>query len=251
MTDLPHLSDLSPRVAALLAHPSITERRPPAADPWPCTGPEPPDLAALYAATDGLVLADGTTFLRRGELARATDWLKHDSSLDWPDDLVVLGEQHELVLVLDLDLTASRAGGGILEAPHDGLATFQRIARTALGYLEQRTGLLPGDPAPEQRLADAITAGDIPALRQALAEPLYPGTDRQTALAELTLGRLLAAMGDETAATEAFERSIAARARAAPRGAAAIERAAALRACAAAARQAGAESLAARFAARR
>ncbi|AKT39360.1 hypothetical protein [Chondromyces crocatus] len=247
----PEPQALHARVTALLASPAITERRPPAEEPWPLPGPEPLDLAALYAVTDGLVLADGATLLRRGELARATDWLKQDRSLDWPEGLVVLGEHQELVVVLDLDPTGARAGGGILEAPHDGLSTFQRLDRSALGYLERHAGVGPGDPGPEQRLADAIARRDVAALHEALALPLYPGAERNAALGALTLGSLLAAAGDDAGALKAFERSVAARVRAARRGAGALERAAALRACVAAAREAGATTLAEQLAQQR
>jgi hypothetical protein len=231
-------------VDALLGCPAIAERRGPSEAPWPVAAPEPADLAALHAASDGLALADGTTVLPRGDLARTTAWLIQDRALDWPEDLVILGEREDLVIVLDLDLARARAGGGVLEAPTDGLSSFRRVTRTLLGYLERRAGLSAGDPAPEVLAAEAAARRDREALRAALAEPWYPGSDRQEAHAALVLGGLAAAAGDEAAAVEAFERSVAARVRAAPRGAGALEQAAGWRACAAAAREASAPALA-------
>lgn len=252
--------DLAARVEALLGCAAVAERRGPSEAPWPLgslaslgslgslAAPEPADLRALYAESDGLVLADGTTVLPRGELARTTAWLIQDRSLDWPADLVVLGEREDLVIVLDLDLEGARAGGGVLEAPTDGLASFRRFTRSLLGYLERRAGLGEGDAAPEVLAAEAATRRDREALRAALAQPWYPGSDRQEAHAALVLGALSAGAGDEAAALESFERSAAARVRAAPRGAGDLERAAAWRACAAAAREVNAPALAERCA---
>lgn len=238
------------RVAALLSSPAIAERRGPSQEAWPFAATEPADLAALYAASDGLALADGTTILRRGEIAAATAWLQQEHALDWPNNLVVLGERDDLVIVLDLDPGGTRAGGGVLETPTDGLVTFQRIALGAVGYLERRVGVGAGaDLAPELLAREAAARGDLDALRAALARPAYPGAERQVAYAALILGGLLAAAGDEEAAMEAFERSAAARVQAAPRGAEGLERAAAYRAAAAAAREAGASAVAERCAA--
>jgi hypothetical protein len=79
---------------------------------------------------------------------------------------------------------------------------------------------------------------------------MYPGSEREEAHAALVLGKLCAAAGDEGGAMEAFERSVAARVKAARRGAGELEGAAGWRACAAAAREAGAPALAERCAAR-
>ncbi len=243
--------DLASRVAALLAHPGVEARPAPSdAGAWPHGLAEPPDVAALYAATDGLALPDGTRILPRGELARATAWLTEERSLDWARDLLVIGEREDLVIVLDLDAAGARAGGGVLEAPTDGLASFQRVARSAVGYLERRLGVAGAEPAaPEVRAREAAARRDLPALVEVLAEAMYPGAERQIAHAALTLGALLSERGDE-AALDAFARSVEARIAAAPRGAGAPERLAAWRACEIAAREAGAEAIAAACAAR-
>ncbi|WP_437579454.1 hypothetical protein [Sorangium sp. So ce887] len=243
--------DLASRVAALLAHPGVEARpAPPDAGAWPHGLAEPLDVAALYAATDGLALPDGTRILPLGELARATAWLTEERSLDWARDLLVIGEREDLVIVLDLDAAGARAGGGVLEAPTDGLASFQRVARSAVGYLERRLGVAGAEPAaPEVRAREAAARRDLPALVEVLAEAMYPGAERQIAHAALTLGALLSERGDE-AALDAFARSVAARIAAAPRGAGAPERLAAWRACEIAAREAGAEAIAAACAAR-
>ncbi|XXY47352.1 hypothetical protein WME91_45850 [Sorangium sp. So ce269] len=245
--------DLASRVAALLAHAGV-EARPAAtgadAGAWPAGLAEPPDVAALYAAADGLALPDGTVLLRRGDVARATAWLAEERSLDWAPDLLILGEREDLVIVLDLDVEGARAGGGVLEVPTDGLASFQRVARSVVGYLERRLGVAGAEAAsPEVRAREAAARRDVPALAEALAEAMYPGAERQTAHAALTLGALLSERGDE-AAMDAFARSVEARVAAATRGAAGPERLAAWRACEIAAREAGAEAIAAACAAR-
>jgi hypothetical protein len=234
----------------LLSSAAIEERRPPGPLPAATAFAEPPDLAALYAASDGLVLADGTTILRRGELAAATAWLTQERALEWPEDLVVLGEREDLVIVLDLDTGGTRAGGGVLEAPTDGLESFRRIALSVVGYLERRAGIGEGDAAPEVLATEAAARKDAGALRAALARPMYPGSEREEAHAALVLGGLCAAAGDEEGAWAAFERAVAARVKAARRGEGELERAAAWRACAAVAREAGAIALAERCAAR-
>jgi hypothetical protein len=232
------------RIEALLAGEGVEARRGPSPDPWPLPAPEPPDLAALYAASDGLSLPDGTTILRRGEIASATAWLKLEYSLDWPEDLVILGEREDLVILLDLDLDGARAGGGVLEAPTDGLSSFQRIALRTVGYLEHRAFGGAAEIAPEIMARDAAARRDLEALRAALSLPMYPGSEGRVAHAELTLGTLLAAAGDAGAALAAFERSVAARVRGAPRGAGELTRGAGWRACAAAAWEAGTAAIA-------
>ncbi|WP_437929951.1 hypothetical protein WMF37_12175 [Sorangium sp. So ce291] len=245
--------DLAARVAALLARAGV-EAQPASmgedAGAWPSGLAEPPDVAALYAAADGLALPDGTLLLPRGGVARATAWLIEERSLDWAPDLLIIGEREDLVIVLDLDVEGARAGGGVLEVPTDGLASFQRVARSVVGYLERRLGVAGAEAAsPEVRAREAAARRDVPALAEALAEAMYPGAERQTAHAALTLGALLSERGDE-AAMDAFARSVEARVAAATRGAAGSERLAAWRACEIAAREAGAEAIAAACAAR-
>jgi len=238
--------DFEARVEAVLASPAARIKRAPSADPWPFEAPEPPDLTALYARSDGLELEDGTTVLPRGDLARTTAWLKQDKSLDtWPDDLVVIGERTDGVLVLDLDRSGERAGGGLLEAATDSLSSFKRVSRSVVGYLEARLDPKSGSDAPPEEIArQAAGRKDREALAAALELPFYPGSERDFAHAALSLGALFAAEGEEASALAAFERSVKARAAAAPRGSGAREEAAAWRACSIAANQAGARSLA-------
>jgi hypothetical protein len=244
-----HRDDLAARVLALVASPAAAAatRRPPSADPWPFEAPEPPDLAALYAVTDGIELADGTVILRRAELARATAWLKQEKSLDdWPEDLVVVGERDDVVIVRDLDQAGARAGGGVLEAATDGLSTFKRAALGLVGYLEAR--LIPGgdaERAPEVLAREAAARKDAAGIEAAIARPFYPGAGRDLAHAALTLGALRAAEGDAEGALSAFARSVEARVAAARRGAEEMEARAGWRSCALAAEQAGAPALAA------
>jgi len=149
---------LAARVAAILASPAVIVKRAPtpSAEPWPFDVPEPADLAALYAVTDGIELADGTVILRRAELAGTTAWLKQEKSLDdWAEGIFVLGERSDLVIARDLDPAGTRAGGGVLEAPTDGLSTFKRAAFGVVGYLEGR--LSPaGDPLHHPRWPRAM-----------------------------------------------------------------------------------------------
>src|SRR5262245_35314546 len=132
-------SSLLARARALLSLPSVVARRPPL-DASGAPASEPPDLAALYAVADGLELAAGTRILGRETAKEATVWLKHEKSLDWDADLTVIGERDDLVIVRDIDSGATRAGGGVLEAPTDGLSTFRRVALGVIGYLEVRCG---------------------------------------------------------------------------------------------------------------
>jgi hypothetical protein len=238
--------DLAARVELVLASPKVRVRRAPSADPWPFEAPEPPDLAALYAVSDGLLLEDGTAILPRGELAQTTNWLKQEKSLeDWSDDLIVLGERNDLVLVRDLDREGARAGGGVLEAATDSLSAFKRGSLSLVGYLEARLDPAASqDAAPERRARDAAERRDKEALEAALEGPFYPGSDGELAHAALTLGALLTAAGRAEEAMKAFERSAGARARAAPRGGHSRAEAAAWRACAIAAEQAGDAALA-------
>jgi len=245
---------LAARVAAILASPAVIVKRAPtpSAEPWPFDVPEPADLAALYAVTDGIELADGTVILRRAELAGTTAWLKQEKSLDdWAEGIFVLGERSDLVIARDLDPAGTRAGGGVLEAPTDGLSTFKRAAFGVVGYLEGR--LSPaGDPSPSPEVAarDASARGDAAALAGAIARPFYPGADRDLAHAAQTLGALRSAAGDAEGAMEAFELSVAARLRSVRRGAEESEARAAWRACAVAAERAGATAISSACAAR-
>jgi hypothetical protein len=230
------------RVISLTAHTAVTQRHPPSHEP--AHAGEPADLAALYAVTDGIELADGTRILGRGEIAGATAWLRAEKSLEWGDDLWVIGERDDLVVVRDLDAAGARAGGGVLEAPTDGLSALARVALDVVGYLEDRLGI-PGPRAPEREARDAVARRDPDAIARALEKTFYPGADRDRAHAALTLGALRAGAGDEEGALSAFAESADARARAAPRGAEASERRAAWKAAAIAAEKAGSPAIAA------
>jgi hypothetical protein len=233
------------RARTLLARSAVVRVRPPAAcaedaaaTPW--------DLAALYAVCDGLELADGTRILGRDEAARATAWLKDEKSLDWDAALTVIGERDDLVIVHDVDRVGARAGGGILEAPTDGLSSFRRVALGVIGYLEERAGEgSDPEPAPERAAREAIARGDTAALAAAIARGFYPSAGRELAHAALSLGVLHARAGDTARAMEAFARAVEARASAVPRGAEAAEAAAAWRAAAITAEGEGAVALAA------
>lgn len=233
------------RARRLAEHPAVTAKRGPAADP-PLAG-EPADLGALYATTDGIELGDGTRILPRGEIAAATEWLKGERSLEWGADLWVIGERDDLVIVRDLDAAGTRAGGGVLEAPTDGLSTPARVALDVVGYLEDRVGIpvAAGAQAPERAAREAVARRDAAGIAAALGRGFYPGAARDEAHAALTLGALRAGAGDAAGAMDAFAQAAAARARAVPRGAEASEARAAWRACAVAAEKAGAPEVAA------
>lgn len=228
--------ELETLARAVVASVRVVTRRPPSAAAWPLERPEPPDLAALYALSDGLELVDGTRILPRGELAEATRWLIEDRSLAWDADLFVIGERADMAVVRDLDSGATRAGGGVLEAPHDALESFRRVALGAVGYLAARAGLVDPEPTPELLLARAVAGRDVDALASALARPAYPGHERELALGALALGGALAARGDTARALLAFERSVSERVRGVGRAAATAEASAAWRACAVAAK---------------
>jgi hypothetical protein len=229
-------------VRALVDHPGVTVRRPPSVEA-PLPG-EPPDLCALYALTDGLELADGTRILARGEIAAATAWLVGERSLPWGPDLWVIGERDDLVVVRDLDAADTRAGGGVLEAPTDGLMALRRAALDVEGYLAQRLGE-GGDLAPERAAREAALRRDAEGIARAIARGFYPGAERELAHAALSLGGLRAGAGDEAGAMEAFAASVQARVRGAPRGAEASEARAGWKTCAVAAEKAGAAGIAA------
>jgi len=239
------------RCDALMQSSFIRERKPPRDFPWPLAHPEPAELAAFYARCDGLVLTDGTTILGRASLVATTEWLKGDRALGWDDDLVVVGERADMVIVRDLDARQKRSGGGVLEAPHDALESFGRLAFGLVGYLEMRVGKTSSfDLVPEVAAREAAARRDARGLALALARPFYPGADRDFAYGALVLGSLYAKAGDEPSAKAAFLRSVDARVRGVSRGASKSETTAAWRACARAAIDAGADKLAAECAER-
>ena len=232
------------RARAIVASGAVIAREPPAA-PSEGDAEAPWDLAALYATTDGLELADRTRFLGREAAVKATAWLVAEKSLDWGADLLVLGERDDVIIVHDRDSAGARAGGGVLEAPTDALSSFRRVALDALGYLEARAQIKgDSDVAPERAAREASERGDAAALAAAIERGFYPGAARELAHAALRLGALRAAAGDEEGALAAFARSAEARAAAVPRGAEAAEIAAAWRAAAVAADKAGATVIA-------
>lgn len=237
---------LAERVQQVLASTRIVERKAPRDGAWSVPHPEPADVAALHAACDGLVFDGGAVLLGRGELWDATRWLVLDKALDWPDDLVVVGERRDLVVVLDLDVRGERAGGGVLEAPSDELATFERVASDVVAWAAIQAGA-GVDPAPPAEVAAQVAAraGDLDALDAALARGFYPGGDARFATFALRLGAMRAAAGEAERAMSAFERAVEARARVVRRGAEGRERAAAWRAAAQASREVGAKEIAA------
>ena len=118
------------RATCLLASPRVKLARPVRADAvWPFPHPEPADVAALYAVSDGLELEDGVRIFGRGELGDVTAWLVLDKGLSWPPDLIVAGERRDIVIVLDLDVDGVRAGGGVLEAGTDDLGQLRTRRR--------------------------------------------------------------------------------------------------------------------------
>jgi hypothetical protein len=239
------LSRESARARAVVEASSVVLRRPPVVATGDAGG-APVDLAALYAVCDGLSLADGTTILGDKAAEEATAWLKDEKSLDWDADLTVIGERDDLVIVRDRDRRGVRAGGGVLEAPTDGLSSFRRVALGVLGYLEVRAGIgRDPDPAPERAAQEAVARGDAEALAAALGRGFYPGAEREFAHASLSLGALYARVGDAARAMAAFEQAAEARAFAVPRGAEAREAAAAWRAAAITAEEVGAAAIAA------
>lgn len=206
---------------------------------------EPDDLAALWAVTDGLELGDGTRILPRGEVTGATAWLVSDRALEWGSDLWVIGERDDLVIIRDLDAEGARAGGGVIEAPTDGLSTLTRVAMDVLGYLEDRLGIARGgDAAPERAAREAMAKRDADGIAKALARGFYPGSDREASQAWVALGAIHAGAGDVDRAMDAFTSAVRARVRSVPRGAEASEAASAWRACAVAAEKAGAKDIA-------
>ncbi len=235
----------SERAARICAAKEITTKRPPREGTWPFEGKPPADLAAIWAVSGGLELDDGTRLLDREEVGPATKWLTEEKSLGWDGDLFVIGERDDLVIVRDLDRAGKRAGGGVLEAPSDGLEAFRRVAWDVLDYLEARVGLGASlRPTPEMAAQMAASARDAAALAKVLNEAFYPGSEALAAHAALVLGELMAASGDDVAAMRAFVRSVSFRVQGARRGAEALERAAGFRAAARVAESVGAKALA-------
>ncbi|TKD08353.1 hypothetical protein [Polyangium fumosum] len=233
------------RAAHICAAQAITKRRPPGQGAWDLARDPPADLAAIWANAGGLELGDGTRLLGPEEVGPATKWLTEEKSLGWDGDLFVIGERDDLVIVRDLDREGRRAGGGVLEAPTDGLEAFRRVAWDVLGYLETRLGFEPAPrPTPEIAAQKAASQKDGATLTRVLAEPFYPGSEAVAAHAALVLGEILAAAGDDVAAMRAFVRSVSFRVQGARRGAEALERAAGFRAAARVAESVGAKALA-------
>ncbi len=229
----------------LLGSPSVRERKPPRDVPWPIAHAEPADLVALYQLCDGVVLDDGARLFGRGELHDVTQWLVLEKALGWPDDLVVVGERRDVVVVLDLDVTGARAGGGVLEIGADDLGAFDRVASSVVGYLLVRADAGEDDaPPPEIAARRAALAQDRAALERELARPMYPGQDRLFAALAVELGALCAAAGESERALAAFARSVEARVRSVTRDAEGPERSAGWRAAAIASRARGAEAIA-------
>jgi hypothetical protein len=238
------MNDPSRRMATILASPSVVAKRPPTDAPWVFEYDPPDDIAVFHAACDGIELVDGTRLLGREESGVSTKWLRDEKSLAWDADLFVIGERDDLVIVRDLDRQGARAGGGVLEAPTDGLESLRRVSLDVLGYIEVRIGLVDSHPAPEQAAKMAIAERNAESLARVLTAAFYPGNEADAALAALTLGELWARSGDDEAALRAFELYVDLRKRMARRGAQAIEQAAAFRAAARVAEAAGATSLA-------
>ena len=231
------------RLHALLGGASITARHPPVAMDE-AYAQDPLDLVAFYALSGGVELRDGTKILGREEAARATAWLIDEKSLQWDRELLLLGERDDLVIVRDPDRRGARAGGGVLEAPTDGLSSFKRVSLDLIAYLELLTAVEGAPLAPEIAARRAMAEGDAEALAAAIAAPFYPGSARDQAHAAQQLALLLIQAGDEAGALSAFARAVDLRVRAAPRGAGESERVTAWKAAALTAEKAGAAAIA-------
>ena len=116
-----------------------------------------------------------------------------------------------------------------------------------IGYLEDRLGI-PGtaERAPERAAREAVARRRRGGAGEGDRARLLPRRGAQLAHAALSLGALRAGAGDAAGAMAAFEEAVAARVRAAPRGAEASETRAGWRTCAVAAEKAGAREVAAR-----
>jgi hypothetical protein len=238
-------------VARVLASPAVLTAKPPRGAAWPLPCAEPADVRALYDACDGLTLSSGVALFGRGELRDVTQWLVLEKGLEWPPDLVVVGERRDSVIVLDLDEQGARAGGGVLEVANDDLGVFERMASGLVAYLAIQAGA-GHDPSPPPEVAARLAAAqaDPAALARELERPLYPGQPRLAAALGNRLGELFAQAGQSERAWTAFEAAVRARVSAAGRGALEAERKAGWRAAALACRASGAEALAQRCEAR-
>jgi hypothetical protein len=242
---MPKAGSYGDRAKLLLASPRVRERKPPRGVAWPMAHAEPPDLGALYQLCDGLALDDGARLFGKGELHDVTQWLVLEKALGWPDDLVVVGERRDVVVVLDLDVTGARAGGGVLEIGADDLGAFDRVASSVLGYFLERAGAGEDEaPPPEVAARRAARENDRAALERELTRPMYPGQERLLAALAVDLGALCAAAGESDRALSAFARSVEARVRSVTRDAEAAERCAGWRAAAIASRARGADAVA-------
>jgi hypothetical protein len=238
------MNNFHDRLRAILASSGVIAKRPSSEAPWPLQLPAPLDVAAFHAMCDGVELDHGVRILGREEVGISTKWLRDEKSLLWEDDMFIIGERDDLVVVRDMDLEGIRAGGGILEAPTDGLESLKRVALDIVGYLEIRVALDDVLPAPERLVQIGVRQRHAEMLERALTQPFYPGNEADAALAALTLGELRAQSGAMEAALQAFEQYADLRMRAARRGAEAIERSAAFRAAARTAESVGANDLA-------
>lgn len=210
----------------------------------------PDDLALFYGACDGLVLADGTTLLNAASVPEATAWMKREHALTWDADMLVLGERLDMAIVRDLDRQGKRAGGGVIEVPHDGLEHGGRVAMDLVGYLEHRAQLEEQEPPPEVLARRAFEREDRAALEEALARGFYRGAAKELARGYRRLGALHAELGHGELALAAFERVVAIETEGASPRARERHAATAYRACAQAAADVGALSLAAELAKR-
>lgn len=238
------MNDFQRRLLAILASSVVIAKRPSSEAPWPLHLPAPPDVTAFHAACDGLELEQGVRILGREEVGISTKWLRDEKSLLWEEDIFIIGERDDLVVVRDMDLEGVRAGGGILEAPTDGLESLKRVALDIVGYLEIRVALEDRHPAPERLVQIGVSQRNAEMLERALTQPFYPGNEADAALAALTLGEIRAQSGAMDAALQAFEQYATLRMHAARRGAESIERSAAFRAAARTAESVGAKDLA-------
>ena len=204
-------SDIAARLRTVLDEEGVVERRQSYQGPLELigNGPLPADLRQFYAETDGLMLSDGTTIVPLEAIAPTTAWMKKEHALTWADDVVVVGERHDMALLYDLDRQRARAAGGMLEAAHDGLESPTRVALDLLGYLEVRLGLDEARPTPETRAKLAMEAEDKGALESALEQRFYPGFARDEARAYRKLGALWLEAGNEERALQAFVKAVA------------------------------------------
>jgi len=113
------------RIKTLLDSPSVIAKRSPTASSWPFQNPMPPDIAAFQACCAGLDLADGTRILGLEQSFVSTKWLREEKSLDWDDDLFIIGERDDLIILRDMDVHEVRAGIGIPSVAGQGGVELQ------------------------------------------------------------------------------------------------------------------------------